>query len=72
MQLFGFCERSFNGSLAPGVDAFAAACLRKRVRLLQCTCHTWRVTCLLPEWAEKHFARLGQSLHVLDSLQYSR
>ena len=36
MQFFGFCEGSFNGFLAPGVDAFAAACLRKRVRLLQC------------------------------------
>ena len=36
------------------------------------SCHTWRVTCLLPEWAGKHFARLGQSLHILDSLQYSR
>ena len=34
MQLFGFCERSFHGFLAPGVDAFAAACLRKRIRLL--------------------------------------
>ena len=36
MQLFGFCERSFNGFPAPGADAFAAVCLRKRVRLLQC------------------------------------
>lgn len=36
MQLFGFCERSFNGFLAPGVDAFAFVCFPKRVRLLQC------------------------------------
>ena len=36
------------------------------------SCHTWRVTCLLLDLAEKHFARLGQSLHILDSLQYSR
>ena len=36
MQFFGFCEGSFNGFLAPGVDAFAAACLPKRVRLFQC------------------------------------
>ena len=36
VQLFGFCERSFNGFPAPGADAFAAVCLRKRVRLLQC------------------------------------
>ena len=36
MQLFGFCEGSFNGFLAPGVDTFPAACLPKRVRLFQC------------------------------------
>ena len=36
MQLFGFCEGSFNGFLAPGVDAFPTACLLKRVRLFQC------------------------------------
>ena len=36
MQLFGFCERSFNGFLAPGVDPFPFGCLRKRIRLLQC------------------------------------
>lgn len=36
MQFFGFCEGSFNGFLAPGVDAFAFVCFSKRVRLLQC------------------------------------
>ena len=36
VQLFGFCERSFNGFPAPGADAFPTACLPKRVRLFQC------------------------------------
>ena len=36
------------------------------------SCRTWRVACRLPDLAGKHSARLGQSLHVLDSLQYSR